>query len=106
MALHDEIGLTAAKRGAGWILSCVHSATPDVLIEFDDLGAAPMCPARTWPCRVETLERLPSDVLEVTLRMPRGRLQRPVEADLYLRKRCSGAGHSTIGPVKTTEDLQ
>lgn len=70
IALHDEVGLSQAERESGWILSCVRSATSNVHLEAQDLGAAPLFPVRTWPCRVQSLQRLAADVLHVVLRLP------------------------------------
>ena len=70
IALHDETGLSPAEREAGWILSCVRSATSDVHLDAQDLGALPLFPARTWPCRVQALQRMSANVLIVTLRLP------------------------------------
>jgi CDP-4-dehydro-6-deoxyglucose reductase len=69
-ALHDETGLSEAERAAGWILSCVRSAASDVVLEVQDLGGVRLHPARTWPCRIQSLERLAPDVMKVVLRLP------------------------------------
>jgi len=71
-ALHDELGLSQAERNAGWVLTCVRQAASDVELEIDDLGDVQMFPARTLPCRIQALERLSSDVVKVTLRLPPG----------------------------------
>lgn len=65
-----EIGLSPAERDAGWILSCARSATTDAQLEVEDLGDIQICPAKTLPCRIQSLERLSTDVLRVTLRLP------------------------------------
>lgn len=69
-ALRDESGLSKAERESGWILSCVRSATSDLYLEAKDLGALPLFPLRTWPCRIQTLQQLTTDVLKVVLRLP------------------------------------
>ena len=69
-ALHCETGLTDEEREAGWILSCVRSATSDVSIEVEELGDAPKKPIRTWPCRIDSIELLTPDVVKVRLRLP------------------------------------
>lgn len=68
--LHDELGLDADERAAGWILTCVRTATSDLQLEVDDLGDIVLPAARTVPCRIQSLERLSHDVLRVTLRLP------------------------------------
>lgn len=68
--LHAETGLTAKEQDDGWILSCVRTATSDVLIEADDLGEIDIPPVRTLPCRIGQLEKLSSEVIRVFLRIP------------------------------------
>jgi CDP-4-dehydro-6-deoxyglucose reductase, E3 len=70
VALHDELGLTAEEKLAGWILTCVRTADSDVEIEIEDLGAMLMHPERTLACRIESMSRLAPDVLGVRLRLP------------------------------------
>ncbi len=69
-ALHAETGLTAEERNAGWVLSCVRSATSDVALEVEDLGDVQLFPARTIACRIAALDRPVSDVVRVMLRLP------------------------------------
>jgi CDP-4-dehydro-6-deoxyglucose reductase len=69
-ALHEELGLTTQEREAGLILSCVRSATSDLLLTIQDLGDLKLAPPRTVPCRVQFLERMAPDVLKVMLRLP------------------------------------
>lgn len=68
--LHDELGLTAEERAAGWILTCVRTATEDVTLRVDDLGSIRLPRAKTVPCRINNLELVAPDVLQVTLRLP------------------------------------
>ena len=72
VVLHDETGLNQSERESGWILSCVRSATSDALLEVQDLGFMSLFPARTWPCRIKTLQRLTANVLKVVLRLAPG----------------------------------
>ena len=67
---HGELGLTLSERAAGWILSCVSSATTDLVFDARYLGGVTLEPARTLPCRILALERLTADVMKVTLRLP------------------------------------
>jgi CDP-4-dehydro-6-deoxyglucose reductase, E3 len=64
--------LTSQEKLGGWILSCVRSATSDVTLEVADLGGVALPTSRTLPCRIQSLERLASDVLQVLLRIPPG----------------------------------
>ena len=65
-----EEGLNAQERDAGWVLSCARSATSDLRLGSEDLGALADIKARTLPCRIHSLERLAPDVLKVLLRLP------------------------------------
>jgi CDP-4-dehydro-6-deoxyglucose reductase, E3 len=69
-ALHEESGLSPTERTEGWILTCVRSATSEVVIEVEDLGEVRMFPAKTFPCRIHGLEHLSADVIKVVLRLP------------------------------------
>lgn len=68
--LRDEIGLSTAEREAGWILACARAAEGDVELDMDDLGDIQLFPAKTYPCRIQALERVVPTVLKVTLRLP------------------------------------
>jgi CDP-4-dehydro-6-deoxyglucose reductase len=70
VAAHEELGLTPAERNAGWILTCVREAIGDATLAIDDLGEVRLFPAKTLPCRIQSIERLASDVVRVMLRTP------------------------------------
>jgi len=65
-----EAGLNAQDRDAGWVLSCARSATSDLRLGSEDLGALAGIVPRTLPCRIHSLERLAPGVLKVLLRLP------------------------------------
>jgi CDP-4-dehydro-6-deoxyglucose reductase len=69
-ALQAEIGLSEEERAQGWILSCVRSASADVVLESEDLGGIELPVVKTLPCRISSLEKLAPDVLHVVLRLP------------------------------------
>ena len=69
-ALADETGLTSQEQAEGWILSCVRTATTDVVIQADTLDDVRLPQVRTLPCRIQQLERPAPDVLRVRLRLP------------------------------------
>jgi CDP-4-dehydro-6-deoxyglucose reductase len=71
-ALHDESGLTVAEQEAGWVLTCTRQAVSDVSLDVDDLASLDLHAARMFPCRIQSMERLASDVLKVELRFPPG----------------------------------
>jgi len=68
--LSDELGLTPEERAQGWILTCVRTASSDVTLEVEDLGAVRLHPPKLVPCRIQALERLAPDVMKVLLRLP------------------------------------
>lgn len=70
IALKPELGLSQQDREDGWVLTCVRSAETDVLIDAEDLGGTTLPSPRTFPCRIQSIERLTDDVLQVTLRLP------------------------------------
>ena len=69
-AMVDELGLTVDEKAQGFILSCVRSASTDMLIEVEDLGDQVIPEVRTLPARISSLEKLAPDVLSVKLRFP------------------------------------
>lgn len=70
--LHEELGLTASERDAGWVLTCVRTALSEVELEIEDLRNIKLAAPRTLPCRIQALDRLAGDVLKVVLRLPPG----------------------------------
>lgn len=65
-----ETGLQANEKAEGWILSCVRSASSDLLIEADDLGDLELSDPKTLPCRISSINYLAPDVVQVFLRFP------------------------------------
>lgn len=70
VALHEEFGLTESEKAEGWILSCVRCATSDMVLEVEDLGGVSLPTPKTVPCRIQKLNRLADDVIQVHLRFP------------------------------------
>ena len=62
--------LKAEEKAAGLTLYCCAQARSDLTIECKQLGSASQIPARTLPARIEKLERLATDVIELHLRLP------------------------------------
>lgn len=69
-AKFDEVGLTTEEKAAGWILSCVRTATSDLLIEVEDLGGVIIPPVKTLPAKIGSMEKLAPDVLHISLKLP------------------------------------
>jgi len=66
----EELGLSEQEKADGWILSCVRSATTDLVLDLEALGEFIMPPEKTLPCRINSLKRLAPDVLKIVLRLP------------------------------------
>lgn len=69
-AVIDEVALTAAEKASGWILTCARAPLNDIRLAVEDLGDEKLFPPRTFPCRIQSMERLAPDVLRVFLRLP------------------------------------
>ncbi len=68
--LHPESGLTEQEKLEGWILSCVRSAETDITLEAGDLEGVVLPVVKTLPCRINHLQLLAADVIQVKLRLP------------------------------------
>lgn len=69
-AIGDESGLSENDRAAGFVLTCTSAAIDDVHLDIEDVSLLADFPSRTTPCRIDSLERLASDVMRVVLRFP------------------------------------
>lgn len=66
----DETSLTGADVEAGFVLTCARSAVDDLALDIVDLPELAGLKPRTFPCRVDAIERSSADVVTVTLRLP------------------------------------
>lgn len=62
--------LSDADKAAGTTLFCCATAHSDLSIECKQVGAARDIPVKTLPARIEQLNRLAADVIELKLRLP------------------------------------
>lgn len=62
--------LSDADKAAGLTLYCCARATSDLVIECKQLRSAHDIPVKTLPARIEKLEKLAPDVIELHLRLP------------------------------------
>ncbi len=62
--------LTDQEKTAGLALYCCARPTSDLTIECKQLRSAHDIPVKTLPARIEKLERLAPDVIEIHLRLP------------------------------------
>jgi CDP-4-dehydro-6-deoxyglucose reductase len=65
-----EDALTSDEISAGFILTCARSALSDVTLDVEDLGRLAAIKTQTLPCRIDSIQLLASDVIQVFLRLP------------------------------------
>lgn len=69
-ALLDETSLTGAETVQGYVLTCAREACGDVTLDAEDLGELAGLGPRTFPCRIDSIDRVAPDVVVVRLRLP------------------------------------
>lgn len=62
--------LKDSEKAAGLTLYCCAKAESDLVIECKQLGLASDIPVKTLPSRIEKLEKLAPDIIEMHLRLP------------------------------------
>jgi CDP-4-dehydro-6-deoxyglucose reductase, E3 len=67
---HQESALSDTDKKQGYALFCQAKPTSDVVIECREISAIKDIQVRTLPCRVQKLERLAPDVMQIHLRLP------------------------------------
>ena len=65
-----EESLTDKERIDGFILTCCRVAKTNIALDIEDLGVLSDIEVKTLPCRIDTIQMLSADVIEVTLRTP------------------------------------
>nr|WP_306109379.1 FAD-binding oxidoreductase [Pseudomonas sp. ALS1279] len=68
--LIDEGSLSQDERDREIILTCCRAAVTDVELDIEDLSELAGLVVKTLPCRIDGLQMLSEDVVEVTLRLP------------------------------------
>ena len=68
--LRAEESLTAEDKADGLILTCCRTATTDIQLDVEDLGELGSIQTKTLPCRIDSLQFLSDDVVEIVLRTP------------------------------------
>lgn len=71
-SLQHEESLTQEDLSANFILTCCRTALTDVALDIEDLGDLAKFQTKTLPCRIDSLRKLSTDVIEVALRTPPG----------------------------------
>ena len=70
VALKTEESLTKQEQDAGYILTCCRTAETQLTLDVEDLGELGNVQVKTLPCRIDQLQKLSDDVIEITLRTP------------------------------------
>lgn len=68
--LRAEEALTPEELHSGVILTCCRAAITDIDLDIEDLGRLAEIATKTVPCRLDSIEKLAPDVVQVTLRLP------------------------------------
>jgi len=66
----DELALSDNEKDLGYILSCVRAPKSDMVIQAEDLSEYKITAPKTWPAKINKIEKLTDDVLKVELRFP------------------------------------
>ncbi|MCL4747688.1 MAG: cytochrome b N-terminal domain-containing protein [Burkholderiaceae bacterium] len=72
MSGYQPSAISDAERHAGRVLTCCTRALSDLEFEYEDDAAALGTSSTTYDVRVESLELLTHDVMQLTLRLPEG----------------------------------
>lgn len=66
----EEFVLTDADKAKGYILSCNSKPLSNLKLNIEDLGDINLPQKRTFPCKIESIKHVNSDVLKIVLRLP------------------------------------
>lgn len=91
VSIGDDSGLHVDERRDGFVLTCTSAAASDLELDIEDVSELADIQVRTLPCRVDAIERVAPDVVQVRLRFP------PNSALRYL----AGQYVDVIGPGGT-----
>ncbi|MGH1429887.1 MAG: FAD-binding oxidoreductase [Neptuniibacter sp.] len=69
-AIMVEAALTERDEANGYVLTCCRAAHVDLQLDIEDLGELGGIQTKTLPCRIDSLQFLSDDVIEVVLRTP------------------------------------
>lgn len=69
-AMKPEESLTEEEKSKGFILTCCRSTSTDLQLDIQDLGELGQIQVKTLPCRINNIQQLADDVVEVVLRTP------------------------------------
>ncbi len=69
-AVKTEESLTAEELQKGYILTCARIALDNVSLDIEDLGRLAAIKTQTLPCRIDNIQALANDVMQIILRLP------------------------------------
>lgn len=65
-----EESLSEIDKEEGYILTCCRSAKDNVSLDIEDIGFLKGIETQVLPCRIDNMEQLSTDVLQIALRLP------------------------------------
>lgn len=68
--IKSEESLSGQEIDNGLILTCCRAAASDLYLDTNDLGELGNIQAKTLPCRIDSIQQLTDDVMEVVVRTP------------------------------------
>lgn len=68
--IQEEQSLSISEIQESYILTCCRAAASDMQLDIEDLGEFSNYPAKTLPSRIDSIELLSGDVVNVVLRLP------------------------------------
>lgn len=68
--LKAEESLEASEIDSGFILTCCRTAVNDIELDIEDLGLLANIQTQTLPCKIDQLNLLATDVIQIFLRLP------------------------------------
>lgn len=68
--LKAEESLDESEIDAGFILTCCRTAVNDIELDIEDLGLLASIKTQTLPCKIDQLNLLAPDVIQIFLRLP------------------------------------
>lgn len=68
--LKAEESLDENEMNAGFILTCCRTAVNDIELDIEDLGLLASIKTQTLPCKIDQLNLLAPDVMQIFLRLP------------------------------------
>jgi CDP-4-dehydro-6-deoxyglucose reductase, E3 len=68
--LKSEDALTDSEKDEGYIFTCSRAAVDDLVLDIEDLGRLGRVQKQTLPCKIDRMNLLAPDVMQLFLRLP------------------------------------